>query len=181
MLGTILLVAAAFALLVWLTADPERRASLENLVHSPAGLLVLFGLAALSSATLILPAPGLALTALAGTAGDPVVVGVVAGLGQAVGELTGYLAGWSGRTLLPDNSTTRRLTRWLQRRGVLVIALLALIPNPLFDVAGIAAGALRMPVLHYLGAAAVGKIIKNVIVASGASTIGALLGSIILT
>jgi len=181
LLGTILLVAAAFALLVWLTGDPDRRAALENLVHSPAGLLVLFGLAALSSATLILPAPGLALTALAATAGDPVVVGVVAGLGQAVGELTGYLAGWSGRTLLPDNPTTRRLTRWLQRRGVLVIAVLALIPNPLFDVAGIAAGALRMPVLQYLGAAAVGKIIKNVIVASGASTIGALLGSITLT
>jgi uncharacterized membrane protein YdjX (TVP38/TMEM64 family) len=179
LVGTFALVVAAFGLMLWLTSDPERRAALENLVRSPIGLLVLFGLAALSSATLILPAPGLALTAIAGTAGDPIVVGVVAGLGQAVGELTGYLAGWSGRTLLPDNQATRRLSGWLERRGTLVIFVLALVPNPLFDVAGILAGALRMPVWRYLGAAAAGKVIKNVIVASGASTFGALLGSIL--
>ncbi len=179
LLGTLVLVVVAFGLMLWLTSDPERRAALENLVRSPIGLVVLFGLAALSSATLILPAPGLALTAIAGTAGDPIVVGLVAGLGQAVGELTGYLAGWSGRTLLPDSTAARRLNGWMERRGTLVIFVFALIPNPLFDLAGIAAGALRMPVWRYLGAAAAGKIIKNVIVAGGASTFGALVGSVL--
>jgi len=172
--GTLALVAAAFATMVWLTADPVRRAAVEGLIRSPIGLLVLFGLAALSTATLILPAPGLALTAIAGAAGDPIAVGVVAGLGQAVGELTGYAAGWSGRSLLPDNPATRRLSGWLGDRGVVAIFVLAVIPNPLFDVAGIAAGALRMPVVRYLGAAAAGKVIKNVVVAGGAATLGGL-------
>jgi uncharacterized membrane protein YdjX (TVP38/TMEM64 family) len=181
LLGTGVLVVGAFAMMLWLTADPDRRAMLADLVRSPIGLVVLFGLAALSSATLIVPAPGLALTAIAGTAGDPIVVGVVAGLGQAVGELTGYVAGWSGRTLLPDNPATRRLSRWLARRGTLVIFVLALIPNPVFDVAGIAAGALRMPVERYLGAAAAGKVIKNIIVASGASMFGGLVGAVLST
>lgn len=174
--GTLALVVAAFGILVWLTSDPVRREAVENLITSPIGLVVLFGLAALSSATLILPAPGLALTAIAGAAGDPIIVGIVAGLGQAVGELTGYAAGWSGRSLLPDNPTTSRLSALLQRRGLIVIFLLALVPNPLFDLAGIAAGVLRMPVLGYLAAAALGKVIKNILVAGGASTIGDLLG-----
>lgn len=173
--GMIALVIAAFGVMVWLTSDPERARTVEGLVRSPIGLIVLFGLAALSTATLILPAPGLALTAIAGTAGDPLVVGVVAGLGQAVGELTGYAAGWSGRSFLPDNPAVIRLSGWLQRRGLLVIFALALVPNPLFDVAGIAAGVLRMPVLRYLAAAAAGKVIKNVIVAGGAATLGGLL------
>jgi len=173
--GMVLLVTGAFALMVWLTADPGRREMVEGLVRSPIGLLVLFGLAALSTVTLILPAPGLALTAIAGAAGDPIVVGVVAGLGQAVGELTGYLAGWSGRSFLPDNPASRRLTEWLGNRGAIVIFLLAVTPNPVFDLAGIAAGALRMPVLRYLAAAAAGKVIKNILIAAGGSTIAGLL------
>jgi uncharacterized membrane protein YdjX (TVP38/TMEM64 family) len=165
--------------MLWLTSDPVRRTAVEELVRSPIGLLVLFGLAALSSATLILPAPGLALTAVVGAAGDPIVVGIVAGLGQAVGELTGYAAGWSGRSLLPDNPATRRMSMWLGHRGMLAIFVLALIPNPVFDLAGIVAGALRMPVVRYLGAAAAGKVIKNIVVASGGSTVGGLLASIV--
>ena len=68
-----------------------------------------------------------------------------------------------------------RLTRWVKRRGMLVIFALALVPNPVFDVAGIAAGVLRMPLVRYLGAAASGKVIKNILVAGGASMLGGLL------
>lgn len=171
-LGTLILVVGAFSTMVWLTSDPERRALVEGLVQSPAGLLVLFGLAALSTATLILPAPGLALTAIAGAAGDPILVGVVAGLGQAVGELTGYAAGRSGRSLLPESAMAARLEAWLMRRAMIVIFVLALVPNPFFDLAGVAAGAVRIPVVRYLAAAASGKILKNGIIAGGASTIG---------
>ena len=171
LVGTVVLVGAAFAIMVWLTSDPERRALVEGLVRSPIGLLVLFGLSALSTATLILPAPGLVLTAIAGAAADPLLVGVVAGLGQAVGELTGYLAGQSGRSFLPDAPAIVRVNGWLQRRGVLVVFLLALIPHPLFDVAGLAAGAAGMGLRRYLAAAAAGKVIKNIAVAGGASAL----------
>jgi membrane protein YqaA with SNARE-associated domain len=176
--ATLALVIAAFAVMLWLTSDPARREIVESLVRSPFGLLVLFGLAAVSTATLILPAPGLALTAIAGAAGDRIVVGVVAGLGQAVGELTGYAAGWSGRSYLPENAATSRITGWMRRRGGLVIFVLAVVPNPLFDLAGVAAGALRMPVRGYLAAAATGKVIKNVAVAGGASMVGSLMAAI---
>ena len=169
--GTMVVVVGAFATMAWLTSDPSRQAMIERLIESPTGLLILFGLSALSTATLILPAPGLALTAIAASGGDPLVVGLVAGLGQAVGELTGYAAGSSGRTLLPPSAAADRIMGWLQRHGVAVIFVLAIIPNPIFDVAGIAAGVVRMRVSRYLGAAAAGKVIKNWIVAGSASAL----------
>jgi uncharacterized membrane protein YdjX (TVP38/TMEM64 family) len=92
--------------------------------------------------------------------------------------LTGYAAGWSGRSILPDNAATSRITVWLRRRGMVMIFVLAAVPNPVFDLAGVAAGVLRMPVLTYLAAAATGKVIKNVVIAGGASTIGSLMATI---
>ena len=181
--GTLILVVGAFATMIWLTSDPERQTVVEGLVQSPTGLVILFGLAALSTATLILPAPGLALTAIAGAAGDPILVGVVAGLGQAVGELTGYAAGRSGRSLLPTTAGSARLEDWLRSRGTIVIFVLAAVPNPVFDVAGVAAGAVHLGVSRYLAAAAAGKILKNLVVAVAASTVAgaAAIGIMVLT
>ena len=59
-----------------------------------------------------------------------------------------------------------------------MIFVLAVVPNPVFDLAGVAAGVLRMPVLSYLAAAATGKVIKNIAVAGGASMMGALMATI---
>jgi membrane protein DedA with SNARE-associated domain len=39
---------------------------------------------------------------------------------------------------------------------------MAVIPNPLFDIGGMAAGALRFPVWKFLAAATAGKVIKNI-------------------
>ena len=47
---------------------------------------------------------------------------------------------------------------------------LALIPNPLFDVAGAAAGALKMPVLEFLLWAFIGKTIKMLLFAYAGAT-----------
>ena len=171
----ILVVAAAFAASVWIASSPERQAALAALIRSPVGLVVLFGFSAMTSATLILPAPGLALTALAATVADPLAVGVVAGAGQTVGELTGYFAGMSGRSLIPAGRTYDRLVGLMHRFGAGAIFVLAVIPNPVFDVAGVIAGAMRMRLGVYVAAAGAGKIVKNVAVAGGAAALAALL------
>ena len=54
---------------------------------------------------------------------------------------------------------------YMQRRGLLTIAVLAAIPNPAFDLAGIAAGALRLPLWKFLVGCAIGGIIKNTVFA----------------
>ena len=148
-----------------LLADPDRREAVEGLVESPLGLIILFAFSALSSATLVLPVPGMALTVMAATVADPLLVGIFAGAGQAVGELTGYAAGASGTALAGERLTGSRMVAWMRRYGVPTIFILALVPNPVFDVAGVLAGALRMPLVRYLAAAGCGKILRNTLLA----------------
>lgn len=166
---TVVILIIAFATTIFILFDPERRAQVEALLASPGGLVVLFFLSLLSNATLILPVPGIALTLLAGTLGNPLIVGIVAGAGQALGEMTGYLAGYSGQELIDNSPRYGKMVAWMRRYGALTIFVLALIPNPFFDLAGIVAGALRMPWWLYLISAGAGKIIKNVVLAYAAS------------
>ena len=99
----------------------------------------------------------------------------MAGVGQALGELTGYMAGYSGHVWVDEHPRYRRLVLWTQRYGVFAIFLMALFPNPVFDVAGMAAGVLRLPVWKFLVSCAAGKVIKNVLFALvGSYGIGAL-------
>jgi membrane protein YqaA with SNARE-associated domain len=130
--------------------------------YAALGYPSLFLIQMLTSATLFLPAPGAALAMAAGTVWDPVWVGVVAGLGSATGELTGYGLGYFGRQAAPiDRSRCWRLAeRGFRRWGLVALFVLAVIPNPVFDALGILAGCLRYPVLRYWLATAAGKIVK---------------------
>jgi uncharacterized membrane protein YdjX (TVP38/TMEM64 family) len=165
------LIVASFVGTFYLLGDDVRKEQIKRIIEQPGGLLVLFAVSALSNATLILPVPGLTITSLAGAVADPLTVGVVAGVGQTIGELTGYLAGYSGRALIEDNPRYNTLSKWMRRFGPLTLFVLALIPNPLFDVAGIIAGALRMSLWLYLLAAGLGKVIKNIAFAYGAASV----------
>ncbi len=140
------------------------------------GYAAVFLVGLLSNATIILPIPGLAVSSVMGGVFNPWVVGVVAGLGQALGELSGYLLGYSGQTLVANRPIYDRVQGWMRRWGVWVIFALAVIPNPVFDVGGMIAGALRFPLWKFLSSCAAGKIIKNIVFAlAGYYGIGAIL------
>jgi membrane protein YqaA with SNARE-associated domain len=135
----------------------------------------LFLLNLLASATLILPAPGLALALAAGATMNPYLVGLAVGTGSALGELTGYIAGATGRGMVEGDPNYPRVSGWMARKGLLVVFVLSIVPNPIFDVAGIVAGAMRIPVWKFLGVAWLGKVIKSTLVAlAGAGAMQAL-------
>ena len=129
------------------------------------GYAAVFLVGLISNATLILPVPGLAVSSVMGGVFNPWIVGIVGGVGQALGELTGYMAGYSGQTWVDENRVYDRLTQWMQRYGVLAIFVLALVPNPIFDVGGMVAGALRLPLYKFLASCTAGKVIKNILFA----------------
>jgi len=145
------------------TAAIYFRDHLQDLAAYGYAAIFLVGL--VSNATIILPVPGLAVSSLMGGVFNPWLVGLVAGAGQALGELVGYMVGYSGQTLVDENPFYDRLGSWMQRHGLLTIFGLALVPNPLFDVGGIAAGALRFPVWQFLLSCTAGKVLKNIIFA----------------
>jgi membrane protein YqaA with SNARE-associated domain len=107
---------------------------------------------------------------LVGSIISPLAVGIVAGVGQTLGEMSGYMAGYSGQGLVNRAQFYERIEGWMRRKekmSELVIFVLALIPNPFFDAAGMAAGVLRFPIWKYLVAAGLGKVIKNILFAYG--------------
>ena len=110
----------------------------------------IFVIAFLANATVLLPAPGVAVVFAMGGVFNPIAVGLAAGAGGALGEISGYLAGFSGQAVIERADIYERMVKWMKRNGDWTILLLAALPNPFFDITGIAAGALRMPVWHFL-------------------------------
>ena len=129
------------------------------------GYLGVFVLTLLASASIVLPSPALGAAALAGKVLNPWLVGLVGGTAAGLGEITGYMAGLGGSALAERSRLYPRVERWVQRWGVLVIFLLAFIPGPVLDLAGIAAGTLRMPVGRFLAACLAGKLLRFIAVA----------------
>ncbi len=121
----------------------------------------LFLISLIGNATIVLPAPSLALVFAIGASFSPPLVGLAAGSGETLGELTGYLAGFSGRGIIENGEQYRRIERWMKRYGLWVIFVLSAVPNPFFDIAGMAAGVMKIPVGRFLLAAFPGKFIKT--------------------
>ena len=127
-----------------------------------------FLISLISSSTVVIPVPGLALIiALSSVVAYPWLLGLAVGAGSTLGEFVGYLVGTVGRLSLQKNpsSTYIRLEGWMQRRGWLVILAFAAIPFTPFDFVGIIAGALRYTWWKFLLFCLAGKTVKGLIVA----------------
>ena len=120
----------------------------------------IFLIALLANATVFLPAPGVAVVFAMGSIFNPLGVALVAGAGGALGELSGYLAGFSGQAVVERTDIYERINPWVQKYGVFTILVLSAVPNPFFDVAGVAAGIAKMPIRRFLFACWIGQTIK---------------------
>ena len=129
------------------------------------GLLGLFLLSILGNATIIFPAPVALIALVAGAVFNPLLSGIIISLGAAIGELTGYMAGYGGEHILKDDIKIQKVKKWMDKYGLWALFVFAAIPNPLFDVAGIIAGATGIPVYKYLLVVWAGKFIKFAVLA----------------
>lgn len=129
------------------------------------GYLGVFIIAILGAAVIIVPIPHLPFIFLMGMILNPWLVGLIAGLGEPIGEIPAYMAGYSGRSSMQNSKRYSKLSDWMRRRGSLVLFLSSAIPNFFFDLVGAAAGALRYPFWKYMLVVFIGKTIKDMIVA----------------
>jgi membrane protein YqaA with SNARE-associated domain len=134
------------------------------------GYLGIFFVAFLAYATVLLPAPGIAIVFTWGSIFHPAGVALAAGAGAALGEITGYLAGFSGQTIIERAALYKRLSGFMQKNGPLTIFLLSALPNPFFDLAGAAAGALKMPLSKFLFWCWIGETTKMFLFAYAGAT-----------
>ncbi len=124
-----------------------------------------FLMAALGSSTVLLPIPHLAFTFTMGTVLNPWLTGLSAGTGDALGEITGYMAGYAVEDIAGHSRLYAKLERWMRRNGDLTIFVLSLFPVPFFDLAAMAGGIVGYPLWRFMLATWAGKTIKAVIAA----------------
>jgi uncharacterized membrane protein YdjX (TVP38/TMEM64 family) len=131
----------------------------------------IFLLSIIANATVIIPVPGVVLTSAWATVFNPFWVAIAAGSGAALGEMSGYLAGFSGQAVVENIRYYERMKEWMAKYGSITILVLAFIPNPAFDLAGMTAGVLKMPIYKFLFFTWIGKILKMMVFAYAGSSI----------
>lgn len=131
------------------------------------GYVGAFIISILGGATVLIPVPSLITVFALGGILNPFLVGLAGGLGEPIGELTGYMAGHGGRVAFTGRhgAIYSRIENWMKKEGTLTILISASLINPFFDLVGFAAGAMRYPLWKFLSVCAVGKIIKCTYVA----------------
>lgn len=141
------------------------------------GIIGVFIASVLANATLFFPVPmnviDYGLGALAHEngwgLGFVLLVGIASGLGAAIGELTGYFAGFAGGKALEgwmkklDAAKVDAAKEKINRLGSWVVFVAAVLPSP-FDIVGIAAGVAKFDVKRFFIATAAGKIIRDVLI-----------------
>lgn len=153
-------------LTVFLYINRERVQELEEF-----GYPGIFLVSLLANATLILPVPGVLFTSAMGAVFNPFWVAMAAGTGAALGELSGYLAGFSGRGIVERTKWSERVETWMCKFGPITIVVLSFVPNPIFDIAGITAGMLKMPLYQFMLFCWIGKVLKMILFAYGGEAI----------
>jgi len=144
------------------------------------GYLGAFLIGVFGGATYIAPVPMLPVICVLGTVLrpsfapylGPVFVGLAAGLGETIGALTIYMTGYGGGAAIVSTKHAKvraiysRLSRWMKRRGSLVLFIFSAVINPFFYPIAITAGATRFGLKKYIIICIIGKSIKGITVAA---------------
>ncbi|MCX6815956.1 MAG: VTT domain-containing protein [Candidatus Aenigmarchaeota archaeon] len=140
------------------------------------GYLGVFLASLIGSAATFVPLPSFLIVITAGSVLNPAVVGVVAGVGAALGELVGYGVGlgffYSEKKFFKkkklskkEKGWTKIIEKWFNRKlGMLVIFIFAVTPLP-DKIVGVFCGAIKYDIKKFLFAMLVGKIVLHLILA----------------
>lgn len=145
------------------------RQSFETL--TTYGYVGVFLINLLGSATIVVPAPSIVATFIGGSMYNPLLVGIFSGVGASIGETTGYMAGYGGSVMITEHKHFKKVEKWMNKNGFLTIFILSVIPNPIFDLSGMFAGATGYSFKKYFTAVLVGKTLRFI----GISMIGSYL------
>jgi membrane protein YqaA with SNARE-associated domain len=140
--------------------------------HIWLAYLTVFLVSFVSNLTIIAPVPfALSIMSTAATqwntGWEPISIALFASVGASLGELSGYYAGRLGRKIaIPESALWHsRFERWIKRYGFWAIFGLSFQPVLPFDIAGLIAGAARMPLRIFLSASFLGRFPKYIIFA----------------
>lgn len=182
-----LVLALIFGALIVIASFVLSRYPIDFSRFSRLGYIGIFLASALGSAPLFFPIPHPATVFAGGVLFNPLGVAISGGLGGAIGEAVGYMLGRGGRHVSKDewlrdfrgslsqwiSRLIDRIARYVEQYPRSAIFVLAFIPNPFFDVAGIAAGFNRYNFSSFFLMTLLGKTLRSIILSYLGSRFGA--------
>lgn len=134
---------------------------------SSTAYLVVFVTTLVSNAGIVVPvAIHISIMVAAASQFDPVLIALVASVAGTLGEITGYYAGYLGKRIVLAESTPGygRLVAWMERYGPWAIFAISFQPVLPVDIAGLVAGASRIPLWRFLLPCWAGKFPKYILI-----------------
>jgi len=133
------------------------------------GYVGVFFVGFMGSATVFLPIPSYVVVFLMGSVMNPLLLGIIAGLGASTGELVGYVLGIGGRRIASKKKKWGKQLNKVQKMfnkygGFFAIIIIAATPIP-DNVLGIFCGMIGYPVKKYFIASSIGKIMMHIAIA----------------
>ncbi|MBI2032393.1 MAG: VTT domain-containing protein [Candidatus Levybacteria bacterium] len=131
------------------------------------GLLGIFIINVVGSATLFLPAPSIAAVFAGGIVYSPITVAIIAGLGSAIGDMVGFVLGHSSKHIFlkKDSFWYKIFKETFHKFGPLFIIVFSFIPNPVFDAIGILAGLFSYSPKKFFIYVLIGRFLRNLFLA----------------
>jgi len=129
------------------------------------GYFGIFILSIIGNSTIIIPIPTFLTAFIGGSILNPFAVGLISAVGASIGELTGYFAGFGGKVFIKKEAIYKKVEYFMRKNGFLTIFVLATIPNPFFDLAGIFSGLTNYPFKKFILATILGKSVKFILFA----------------
>lgn len=135
--------------------------------------LAILAISFLGTSTLFIPFPLDSVISFAAFAIglNPFLIGIFAGIGASIGEVTGYLVGVGSRHVIKEKKMNRKIsktvlfvTNLFKRYGFWIIPIAAFIPFP-FDIIGISAGIGNYDIKKFFVATSIGKVARSMLIA----------------
>lgn len=143
---------------------------------SAFGYFGVFLASLIGAASIFLPLPSFALVIAAGSQLDPLLVGIISGVGAGIGEMTAYGLGYGIHRVKKrlQKKKSRERTKWTHtlnrffhhQLGFALIVIFAFTPLP-DDIIGIYCGAIKYDVKKFFLAVLIGKIMLGLALAYG--------------
>jgi membrane protein YqaA with SNARE-associated domain len=140
----------------------------EDVRHfSRYGYIGVFLVSVLAGVTVLVPVPSVFITFTLGAVLNPLLVGLIAGAGEALGSMGVYVTGLSGARAVHalDHGVMAKFRFWITTRGALSVLLMSAVFNPLFYPFTAIAGMMHFGWWRFFLLCLAGKVFKNIIVA----------------
>ena len=140
----------------------------EFMQFSRYGYIGVFIVSFLAGITVLVPVPSVFIVFTLGAVLNPVLVGLIAGAGEATGSMGVYLTGLSSARAFHalDHTVMAKFRAWIKSRGALSVFAMSAIFNPLFFPFTAIAGMMHYGWWRFFLLCLAGKSLKNILVAT---------------